>query len=213
MRHSTEERVREELRLISAHLGRNSEALVKELSQARRNWSVEVEMNELAYDSDIPRIHVGVDDEEVDFPGAMHKVVANEDGPLYGPKVYMVHRESGEYSDWTCDVNGIFSTYEAARRYVEHRLTVKCYHYVGQIGDRHGMIDIDQWRMSDHLYSYFESTSEVVPEIVETGMTHPVEKDAYTFWEAYPDGERVWGSCGSERTWFITEYTIDEPVE
>ena len=133
--------------------------------------------------------------------------------PLYGPKVYMVHRESGEYSDWTYDVKGIFSTYDAAKSFIESKLAVKCYHYVGQIGSRHGTIDVDQWRMSDHLYSYFESTAEVVPEIVETGMTHPVEKDAYTFWEAYPDGERVWGSCGSERTWFITEHTIDEPFE
>lgn len=125
--------------------------------------------------------------------------------PLYGPKVYMVHRESGEYSDWTYDVKGVFSTYEAAKSYIESQLTVKCYHYVGQIGDRHGMIDVDQWDKSNDRFGFLK--------IVETGMTHLVEKDANTFWAEYPDGERVWGFCGSDPTWFITEYTIDEPVE
>lgn len=107
--------------------------------------------------------------------------------PLYGPKVYMVHRESGEYSGWTYDVKGIFSTYEAARRYVEHGLTEECRQYVD------------------------ESTSF---EVVEVATAQPkVRTDEHTFWAVYPHGERVWGYCGSDPTWFITEYAIDEPVE
>lgn len=35
-----------------------------------------------------------------------------------GVKVYMVHRESGEYSDWTYEVLGMFSSYANARRYL-----------------------------------------------------------------------------------------------
>ena len=34
-------------------------------------------------------------------------------------KVWMVHRESGEYSDWTYDVKGIFSSYAKAREYLK----------------------------------------------------------------------------------------------
>ena len=33
-------------------------------------------------------------------------------------KVWMVHAEHGEYSDWTYAVAGVFSTYEKAREYV-----------------------------------------------------------------------------------------------
>lgn len=33
-------------------------------------------------------------------------------------KVYMVHREHGDYSDWTYDVLGVFSTEERAERYL-----------------------------------------------------------------------------------------------
>lgn len=33
-------------------------------------------------------------------------------------KVWMVHRESGQYSDWTYEVKGIFSSYTKAREYL-----------------------------------------------------------------------------------------------
>lgn len=118
-------------------------------------------------------------------------------------KVWMVHRESGQYSDWEYDVKGIFSTYEKARAYVESQLTVRCYHYVGE------STGYDRWDVNErHFFG------DAPPELVETGTTRLVTEDGLTFWSEYPDGERVSKHYWSgDDTWFITEYEVDGPCQ
>lgn len=107
-------------------------------------------------------------------------------------KVWMVHRESGVYSDWTYDVKGIFSSYELARKYVEQQLVVPCYQYY------------------DGGYDIEPIDADMLAKTVTTRL---VSKDGVTFWNEFPDGSRIDRRYSEyNATWYITEYGVDDEV-
>ena len=124
--------------------------------------------------------------------------------------VYMVHSESGVYSDHEYDVRGIFSTYDGARQYVE-RQTVEVYRLSGTAynGDFSKAFDVwtdttDEDDLQDDLL--WELNAHRTEHVVaETRAIVPKSTDGATFSYVYPDGTRTdeyWN------TFYITEYEV-----
>lgn len=105
-------------------------------------------------------------------------------------RVFLVHTESGEYSDWTYKVHGIFSSHEAAERYIERQVIFATH-------------DDYSWCYK----SWEEPGEDAVP-------VHPTSKDGVLYEYRGPDGGQLY-YCGGEDdpSFYITEYTLDSGVE
>ena len=104
-------------------------------------------------------------------------------------KVFLVHRESGEYSDWTFVPEAVFTTREKAVEFIE--------------GKRVGLVVC--WH--NHV------EYEVVPSWEKpTAYGHPSTTDGTTWTVTNgEDGEPV--SDYDRMTWFIDELELDPDAE
>lgn len=109
--------------------------------------------------------------------------------------VYMVHRESGEYSDWTYDVQGIFSSYEKARDYLER--TERFRFNVGKYKN-----DDDGW-YTDEDYMHYE-----IHDVASLLTT-----DGRTFMYRVAGSDLRVFTWDTNETYYITEYELDGRVE
>lgn len=111
-------------------------------------------------------------------------------------KVYMVHRESGEYSDWVYRVEGIFSTYDKAREYLEAKSQ---FFWLNEYSNP--LSKGCRWRP-------FQSKTD--EPCVKVGL---VTSDGFSFSYPYkyPFGKKSYFVVGVDEEYFITEYELDEP--
>ena len=120
--------------------------------------------------------------------------------------VYMVHSESGAYSDHEYDVRGIFSTYDGARQYIE-RQAVEVYRLRGTAYKCDFSKAFDVWTDTtdedDLLWELNAHRTE--HEVAETREIAPKSTDGATFSYAYPDGTRTGEHLD---TFYITEYEV-----
>lgn len=108
-------------------------------------------------------------------------------------KVYLVHAESGEYSDWTFEPEAVFTTREAAVAWIEAR----CFRVVE---DACGELSAD----FGNSYSDGEETvafSKLTTHDGETWACHETT-----------DGRKVSGSY-FDKTWFVDELELDPTGE
>lgn len=108
-------------------------------------------------------------------------------------KVWMVHRESGAYSDWTYDIKGVFSSYAKAREYLKG-LSFK----VGRYKDD-TFWDTD----ADYMHYDVHDTATLFTTDGKTFMYKVAGSDVLIGWiEGY----------GNNLTYYITEYELDKEV-
>ena len=122
--------------------------------------------------------------------------------------VYMVHSESGVYSDHVYNVHGMFSAYEKAKGYVE-RQAVEVYRMKGTAfnGDYSKPFDVWQDTTSEDDLLWDIAAQRVECEVAETRKIVPTSGDGRTFSYVYPDGNRTdeyWD------TFYITGYEVDD---
>lgn len=108
-------------------------------------------------------------------------------------KVYMVHWESGEYSDFTYCVCGVFSSREMAVAYIEG----------------HSMVARP---VTSVTRSYYRKLRENETREDTDIVIVPTSKDGSTFQYISPLGtEAEYGY--DPRAYYVTEYEMDEPKE
>ena len=105
-------------------------------------------------------------------------------------KVYMIHYEHGEYSDWCYCVVGIFSSLEKAKDFMRS-IEVNVAYDKGAKYCR-----VYQGRKPDYYDMH--------------GKAHAVEKPDGT-WTLECNDMKVYVFMGDEITFYITEYELDNP--
>lgn len=120
--------------------------------------------------------------------------------------VYIVHSEYGVYSDLSYAIEGVFSTYDGARKYVESK-TMVAFRHAGKVKRDGWCRDVDVWSNGKrYLGESWEDTTEVA--MIDEREISPRTTDGKTFMFEYPDGEYV--DCLDAETYFVAEYEVDE---
>lgn len=124
--------------------------------------------------------------------------------------VYMVHGEVGEYSDWTYKVEGIFSSYTAAKVYLESKTLGVWLHTKQAVNEYRGNAGLYQ---TDAIYGLpLWRTSPLNGVDMKHVEATLVSDDGWSFYYTvagstyYVGGDGVW-------EYFITEYEVDKVVE
>lgn len=122
--------------------------------------------------------------------------------------VYVVQSEYGMYSELSYAIDGVFSTYDNARRYVESKTRV-AFHHAGKAGKGNWYRDVDVWSMQNPYQGEpWEDTTEVA--VIEEKEISPRTTDGKTFAFEYPNGEQIDGY--DAETYFVAEYEVDEQI-
>ena len=120
--------------------------------------------------------------------------------------VYIVQSEYGMYSDLSYAIEGVFSTYDKAKKYVESK-TIVAFRHAGKVKRDGWCRDIDVWSSGKRYHGEsWEDTTEVA--MIEEKEISPRTTDGKTFIFEYPNGEHVDGY--DAETYFVAEYEVDE---
>ena len=123
-------------------------------------------------------------------------------------KVYMVHSESGKYSDWTYDVRGIFSTVEKAVEYIESQAMTVYRH----VGAKYGMTDTmryDEWYVEKLPFTHKSVYFQQIDKVIDKRDIIPTSTDGRTFRYVMPDGKVNEASWWDWDNYYIDEYEVD----
>lgn len=110
-------------------------------------------------------------------------------------RVWMVHRESGRYSDWTYDVRGVFSTYD------------KACEYINSLGVLVGRMECDDYWENVNIYGMDPSCYDYCD------MATPVSTDGVTFRYAVAGSDIPFDEVepfAYNVSYHITEYELDK---
>ena len=118
--------------------------------------------------------------------------------------VFMVHSECGKWSEWTYGVEGVFSTYDYAKEYIESK-TMMIHRHVGKYYGDGKRVHYDRWDTEESSYEndyryYYEDS------VIDKQVIFPTSTDGKTFRYVFPDGNVAddW-----EDAYFIDEYEVD----
>lgn len=108
-----------------------------------------------------------------------------------GVRVYLVFRESGQYSDWFCECEGVHATYEGAVKAIESQVFERC-----------ELVALPAWR------DQYGNTALPRASTV-TSFEHP-RRMPENAGRGYRDDGAVWKLAhdNNDNVWYVSEYEV-----
>lgn len=127
--------------------------------------------------------------------------------------VYMVHGEVGKYSDWTYKVEGIFSSYQRAKMFLESKTLDLWMHTVqarNESREKAGLAPIDEAIARAYGLPSWRPRPIDGVETRHVQATLVTDDYRHFYYTVAGSSYRIYGDIWE---YFITEYELDEVVE